>query len=150
MNTKNTASDQEMKKEGAERMKLLGLPQSFINEFLSDNQVRSFHSPEGTSQPIDEWEDQVLGFYDQHYGGYPWGLIKEIALTEEGHKILSYYILFVSDDPEQWQTERKGLTDMEPTVYMVKYDELTYPDSIVEGFTKKRIVRIGDGFRIFQ
>jgi len=147
---KNTikATDAQMIAEAADRMKFLGFPSEQVEAFLTENEIRAFN-PDGSSEPIDEWENEVLGFYENHYSGYPWALIKigESDNTDVD-MYCEYYILFVSPNKDEWEQERKDLSEMKPTMYYVEYYSGTYPEGMVRELRKKMICRVKQGISI--
>lgn len=108
-----------MIEEAVFRMKSIRFPQSYIDAFVKNNDIRRFITPSGESDVIDEWEDNILSSYERPYGGYPWGIIKEESSIYDQDRIDIYYILYVSPDPDQWIKEREELAAMEPTMFMV-------------------------------
>ena len=148
MENSTKATNAQMIAEAAERMKFLGFPAEQVEAFLRDNEIRAF-SPGGSSEPIDDWENQVLGFYEDHYGGFPWALIKIDKSDDMSNDMYcEYYIFFVSPNPEKWEQERKDLAEMEPTMYYVEYYSSTYPEGMVQEFRKRMVSRVKQGLAI--
>ena len=126
--------------EAAYRMKIAGLPQSFIDSFIIDNNIQAYFSPSGEIDENDQdGKDDGWDRYVDEYGGYPWGIIEEGSQDAYGNCWLDFYILFVSEDPQEWEKEREELQAMEPTMFRVGYDPIRYPDDVEEEFIRKKI-----------
>ena len=140
MENMNKATEEQMKAEAACRMKTVGIPQSYIDSFILKNEIQTFFSPSGDLEEVDGMEgDNGWERYVDKYGGYPWGIIREESQDAPGSWWLDFYTLFVSEDPGEWEKERKELLAMEPTLFRVGYNPAMYPDEVVEEFTKKKI-----------
>ena len=139
---KNTrATDQQMIEEAVFRMKTLGFPQQYIDEF-KEGFLHTFLSPSGKDRLMDEYENDVIrDAYEHHYNGYTWALIKNegTGLDTEMREWDEYYVLFVSDDHLNWEKERQELFEMEPTMFLVSYPIMPDPYTFVGEFVKKKI-----------
>jgi hypothetical protein len=139
------ATDPQMIDEAIFRMKSIGLPQSYIDAFAMNNDIRTYLSPGGGSNVCDEWENGILGFYETPYHGYPWGIIKEESGLLAFDPWVAYHILYVSPEPENWDKERAELAALEPTVFSISYPLNLYPDEMTIVFEKKKIRLSEDG-----
>lgn len=139
MNTTTKATEEQMIAEAAYRMRIAGLPQSHIDSFIKDNIIQAFISPSGDIKESDRDGDDGWDRYVDEYGGYPWGIIEEGSQDANGNGWLDFYILFVSEDPQEWEKEREELLAMEPTMFRVGYNPTRYPDDVEEEFIRKKI-----------
>lgn len=112
------ATHNQMIAEAVERMKFIGLPPSYIDAFESDWTIPTFYSPEGDDAGY--VGDDVLGFFLKENHGEAWAVLIDPSDTEGG--IIKRYILFVSNNPNNWEKEREELAAMNPTVCLVRED----------------------------
>lgn len=112
------ATHNQMIAEAVERMKLIGLHPSYIEAFESDWTIPTFYTPEGDDAGY--VGDDVLGFFLKENHGEARAVITDLSDTEGG--IIKNYILFVSDNPDNWEKEREELAAMNPTVCLIRED----------------------------
>lgn len=111
------ATHNQMIAEAIERMKIVGLQPSYIKTFESEWIIPAFYSPEGNGADVG---DDVLRFFMKASYGEAWAVIIDPSDTEGG--IIKRYILFVSNNPDNWEKEREELAAMNPTVCLIKED----------------------------
>lgn len=141
MERTNKATDQQMIDEAAYRMRTLGLSEIYIEDFINSF-PHVFITPSGEEHLMDGDEDNIRDYYERPYNGYTWTMIIKEAEPRCGGEPdwFDYYILFVSDDPDNWEIERKELFAMEPTMYLVSYpNRLDGEDEMIQEFVKKKI-----------
>lgn len=144
MDKKAIATDEQMMAEAAVRMKRIGFPQKYIDEFLSASDVKVF-----LNGVVDESDEDLDRFayesVESFNGGYPWAMIKEISKNQEYDEVVEYHILFVSTDAESWEKEREELAAMEPTMFHYQYISRLYPDETDIRLVKRAIQVKEDG-----
>ena len=122
MDNKTKATDPQMIEEAILRMRSLGFPQAYIDAFSTDNDIYTFVAPSREPHVYDEWENGLRCSFEDSFGGYVWAIIKEESSPFESGRFDTYYFLYVSPDPEDWEKEREELAAMKPSLYKVTYD----------------------------
>lgn len=135
------ATEDQMIAEAASRMKSIGLPKEFIDVFVDGTYVKVFNNLDGSvvtdDSDVDRWAFESV---DNFNGGYPWAIIKEdLSDFPSIDARVEYHVLFVSEDSDNWEKERKELSDMEPTLFHCYFDNELYPDHTDKKLVKKRI-----------
>ena len=135
------ATEDQMIAEGAFRMKSVGLPQEVIDVFVNGTYVKVFDNVNGSlvtdDSDLDRWAFESV---DNFNGGYPFAIIKEdISDFPSIEARVEYHILFVSEDPDNWERERKELSEMEPTLFHCIYDRDFYPHETDNKLVRRKI-----------
>ena len=115
------ATNEQMKAEAINRMKLLGLKEEYIDAFADDKacEITTFWSKwvKGFAPYcIEDEEEKAIVEFEKSNPGLAWAVIHDIT-NEEGEDWDGYYILFVSEDTQKWEDERKALLAGTPVVY---------------------------------
>lgn len=147
MDNKTKATDPQMIDEAIFRMKSIGFPQSYIDAFAANNDIRTFVAPSGEPHIYDEWENGIRCSFEDKFGGYAWAIIKEESSICEPDRVDAYYMLYVSPDPEEWEKEREELAAMKPTMYRVIYHYSTEEEE--NGFIQKALCLTTEGALVF-
>lgn len=108
MKTEKKATYEEMMAEATVRMKMLGLPQAQLDTFEKYGILN--YSSEDPVPLLEELEEKL---------GYGFWAIHEEEDSDMGGFWETYYLFFVTDNPDNWERERAELLSMEPTVYRV-------------------------------
>ena len=146
MDTVIKATEEQLIAEAALRMKNLGLPQRFIDGLVEGTDFQIFDAYDGSIYSEDTDIDTFVIESDDKYKGYPWALIKDVCNSPEyGDPGADYFLLFVSDDPSQWERERRELAEMEPTVFYCHYSRFLYPDETNCNLFRKKIRLTAEG-----
>ncbi len=72
---------------------------------------------------------------------YGWALLKEEYQDVSDDGVSSgyeFYLLLVSENPEDWERERSELATMEPTMFHYRIDDALYPNQTEEALVKKK------------
>lgn len=107
MDTAKKATYEEMMAEAVERMKMLGLPETQLDLF---EKYETLGATEDCIPILEELDEKL---------GYVFWAIYEDEDSEDGGVWKTYYTFFVSDNPDNWESERTELLSMEPTVYRI-------------------------------
>lgn len=99
------ASQEEMKQEAINRMKMLLLHQNVINEFKTENKLNKSEGPLGTLYWLDEEEKEMVKEYEEKWNVLVYHLIK--TFTKDMGVI--YDLLYITDEKNYWEEERKRL-----------------------------------------
>ena len=115
------ATNGQMKAEAINRMKLLGLKQEYIDAFADDEacEITTFWSKRVKGFApycIADEEEKAIVEFEKSNPGLAWAVIHDIA-NEDGEDWDGYYILFVSEDTQKWEDERKTLLAGAPVAY---------------------------------
>ena len=136
------ASDEQMISEALLRMESIGLSEECRNRLSKENRFPVFLAPDGELADIDEEEDLMVWESDNMYHGYGWALLKEeynYVSEDDVSSGFEFHLLFVSENPEDWERERAELAKMEPTLFHYRIDRDLYPDHTEEALVKKKI-----------
>lgn len=112
------ATLEEMREEAVARMKMIGIGQEYIDAFLN-NEITTFWNKwieDTIPDLITEHEECSIVKFENMRPVVVWALIHNTDV-QEGEEWDFYSMLFVSDDKDNWEKERKDLIDMNPTVY---------------------------------
>lgn len=99
------ASQEEMKQEAINRMKMLLLHQNVINEFKKENKLNKSEGPLGTLYWLDEEEGDIVKEYEKKWNVLVYHVIK--TFTKDMGII--YDLLYITDEKDYWEEERKRL-----------------------------------------
>ena len=99
------ASQEEMKQEAINRMKMLLLHQNVINEFKTENKLNKSEGPLGTLYWLDEEEKGMVKEYEEKWNVLVYHVIK--TFTKDMGII--YDLLYITDEKNYWEEERKRL-----------------------------------------
>ena len=99
------ASQEEMKQEAINRMKMLLLHQNVINEFKKENKLNKSEGPLGTLYWLDEEEKDIIKEYEEKWNVLVYHIIK--SFTVDMGTI--YDLLYITDEKDFWEEERKML-----------------------------------------
>ena len=99
------ASQEEMKQEAINRMKMLLLHQNVINEFKKENKLNKSEGPLGTLYWLDEEEKDIIKEYEEKWNVLVYHIIK--SFTVDMGTI--YDLLYITDEKDYWEEERKRL-----------------------------------------
>ena len=99
------ASQEEMKQEAINRMKMLLLHQNVINEFKKENKLNKSEGPLGTLYWLDEEEGDIVKEYEKKWNVLVYHVIKSFTV-EMG---VIYDLLYITDEKDYWEEERKRL-----------------------------------------
>lgn len=99
------ASQEEMKQEAINRMKMLLLHQNVINEFKKENKLNKSEGPLGTLYWLDEEEKGMVKEYEKKWNVLVYHVIKSFTV-EMG---VIYDLLYITDEKDYWEEERKRL-----------------------------------------
>ena len=99
------ASQEEMKQEAINRMKMLLLHQNVINEFKKENKLNKSEGPLGTLYWLDEEEKETVKEYEEKWNVLVYHVIK--SFTVDMGTI--YDLLYITDEKDNWEEERKRL-----------------------------------------
>ena len=136
------AGDEQMINEALLRMQRLGLSEECRNRISKENRFPVFLAPDGILSDIDEEVDLTVWESDNLYHGYGWALLKDEYQDVSDNFVSSgyeFYLLFVSENPEDWERERAELAMMEPTMLHYRIDRVLYPNQTEEALVKKKI-----------
>lgn len=144
MGNRIIATDDQMMAEAAVRMKSIGFPQEYIDNFLDKSIVEVFMDGKIDRMSDEEIDKRVYESVEDYNGGYPWAMIKEdlgpCIWREGGWGVdVVYYVLFVSTDMEEWEKERQELAALEPTMMHYRFCSQLYPDETDIKLVKKMI-----------
>ena len=99
------ASQEEMKQEALNRMKMLLLHQNVINEFKKENKLNKSEGTLGTLYWLDEEEVDIVKEYEKKWNVLVYHVIKSFTV-EMG---VIYDLLYITDEKDYWEEERKRL-----------------------------------------
>lgn len=99
------ASQEDMKQEALNRMKMLLLHQNVINEFKKENKLNKSEGPLGTLYWLDEEEKGMVKEYEEKWNVLVYHVIK--TFTKDMGII--YDLLYITDEKDYWEEERKRL-----------------------------------------
>ena len=99
------ASQEEMKQEAINRMKMLLLHQNVINEFKKENKLNKSEGPLGTLYWLDEEEKGMVKEYEEKWNVLVYHVIKSFTV-EMG---VIHDLLYITDEKDYWEEERKRL-----------------------------------------
>ena len=118
------ATFDEMKAEAVSRMKSIGIKQEYIDAFAREDgyEISFFHIVEKTVECMSDKEEDPIIELEWGHTKLVWAVIHEHDFVE-GEEWNYYYHLFVTNDPDNWDAERKELLDMKPTVYLASIPE---------------------------
>ena len=130
MDKAGIATNEQMKAEAVSRMKLLGLKQEFIDAFDDEEacEITVFWSKwvKGFEPyPIEDEELDAVMDFEKSNPGLAWAVIHDIT-NEDGEDWDGYYILYVGDNPQKWEDERKELLEGSPLVYFKSVSSESY------------------------
>ena len=101
------ASQEEMKQEAINRMKMLLLHQNVINEFKKENKLNKSEGPLGTLYWLDEEEKGMVKEYEEKWNVLVYHVIK--TFTKDMGVI--YDLLYIIDEKQYWEREREELKE---------------------------------------
>lgn len=101
------ASQEEMKQEALNRMKMLLLHQNVINEFKKENKLNKSEGPLGTLYWLDEEEKGMVKEYEEKWNVLVYHVIK--TFTKDMGVI--YDLLYIIDEKQYWEREREELKE---------------------------------------
>lgn len=136
------AGEEQMINEALLRMERLGLSEECRNRISKENRFPVFLAPDGKLSDVEEEADLQVWENGDLYHGYGWALLKEEYQDLHGDGVSSgyeFHLLFVSENPEDWERERAELATMEPTMFHYRIDRALYPDQTEEALVKKKI-----------
>lgn len=99
------ASQEEMKLEALNRMKMLLLHQNVINEFKEENKLNKSEGPLGILYWLDEEEKCIIKEFEEKWNVLVYHIIK--TFTKDMGAI--YDLLYITDEKDYWEEERKRL-----------------------------------------
>ena len=100
-------SQEEMKQEALNRMKMLLLHQNVINEFKKENKLNKSEGPLGTLYWLDEEEKGMVKEYEEKWNVLVYHVIK--TFTKDMGVI--YDLLYIIDEKQYWEREREELKE---------------------------------------
>ena len=101
------ASQEEMKQEALNRMKMLLLHQNVINEFKKENKLNKSEGPLGTLYWLDEEERDIVKEYEKKWNVLVYHVIK----TFTKNMGVIYDLLYIIDEKQYWEREREELKE---------------------------------------
>ena len=101
------ASQEEMKQEALNRMKMLLLHQNVINEFKKENKLNKSEGPLGTLYWLDEEEKGMVKEYEEKWNVLVYHVIK----TFTKNMGVIYDLLYIIDEKQYWEREREELKE---------------------------------------
>ena len=101
------ASQEEMKQEALNRMKMLLLHRNVINEFKKENKLNKSEGPLGTLYWLDEEEKGMVKEYQEKWNVLVYHVIK--TFTKDMGVI--YDLLYIIDEKQYWEREREELKE---------------------------------------
>lgn len=114
----NIATLEEMREEAVARMKMIGIGQGYIYAFLNNELTTFWYKWIDGELPdlITEREDCSIVELEKRMRAVTWALIHTTD-NQVGVEWDFYCLLFVSEEKDKWEKERKELMDMNPTVF---------------------------------
>lgn len=97
-----------VKDEIIDRMKLLHLHPNVINEFKNERKLNMSVSPLGSLYWLTEDEMQMVKNFEQEHQDL---VVYHILKTFTRDFGIVYDLLYVSNDEEEWETDRKNIKD---------------------------------------
>lgn len=97
-----------LKDEIIDRMKLLHLHTNVINEFKNESKLNMSVSPLGTLYWLTDDEIQMVKKFEQEHQGLTVYHILKTFTRDFG---IVYDLLYISNDEEEWKTDRENLKD---------------------------------------
>ena len=114
----NIATLEEMREEAVARMKMIGIGQGYIDAFLNNEITTFWYKWIDGELPdlITEREDCSIVELENRRRSVTWAIIHTVDV-QVGDEWDFYCLLFVSEEKDKWEKERKELMDMNPTVF---------------------------------
>jgi hypothetical protein len=117
------ASIEAKKAEAVERMKLWGIYPPIIKCFEQEGIVSESAPPLGTCSRLEGEQLERVRKFEKKYNAVVYHVIHSFTNIGE---LESY--LFVSDRPDEWETDRKELKSGQPLAWVYNYDEPDWPE----------------------
>lgn len=116
----------QMKAEAIKRMKSIRLYNYVVEDFEVEGNIQVYESPQGASYWLEEDEEERITQIENDQNILVWGVIRVFVNDD----IDVDYLLYVSDNQENWPQERKDLTNHNPKVFAIKDESV---DSLQHG-----------------
>ena len=107
---------EQMKTEAVERMKMLDILPSAINEFQNEDKVN--FSLDGILFWLDDEKKQLVKDFEEQIGGLVYHAIWG-RYNVDGEEVTMTSLLYVSENEEEWELEREDIKEGSPIAYIV-------------------------------
>lgn len=109
---------EKMKEEALQRMRILKLYSTVLQDFAADGRINYSFSNFGFLYWLDEDMEERVGRFEEKYGYLVYHVIDNPTSIGRMH---SY--LYVSSNEEEWEQDRQDLIDGCPIVYVENVDD---------------------------
>ena len=116
----------QMKAEAIKRMKSIRVYNYVVEDFEVEGNIQVYEPPQGASYWLEEDEEERITQIENDQNILVWGVIRVFVNDD----IDVDYLLYVSDNQENWPQERKDLTNHNPKVFAIKDESI---DSMQHG-----------------
>ncbi len=116
----------QMKAEAIKRMKSIRLYNYVIEDFEVDGNIQVYEPPQGAAYWLEEDEEERVAQIENDNDILVWGVIRVFV----NDSIDVDYLLYVSNNQDNWPQERKDLTSHNPMVFAIKDESI---DSLKHG-----------------
>lgn len=99
------ASKEEMKKEAIERLRMLDVYNSVLNEFINEDKLNKSEGKDGILYWLDDDEQEKVKGYEEKWNVLVYHVIKTYTIDFG----LIYDLLYITNEKEFWEEERKRL-----------------------------------------
>lgn len=111
-------STEEKRAEAVLRMKRMGVCEETINQFEQENLVSTSEPPHGVFYWVTPEERQVIREFEAEHDALVYLVIRSYTTIGQ---MDSY--LYISDDPDEWEDDRRDIDDHEALAYVRNIDD---------------------------
>ena len=120
-----------MKAEALARMKSIGLYPGIIEAYEEDDEVQVYEPPFGASFLLEDDELEEMRKIEKEKGVLVWGVIRS-QMKYEGETVTVDCLLYVSDNEDEWESERYDLQNGVPIVYTTMKEYPVYDHGAIQ------------------
>lgn len=103
-----------IKKEAIQRMKILGLHQNVLDDFINENKLNKSETSLGSLHWLDKKEIEMVKDFETKHNAVVYHIIHTFSNLGE-----TYELLFITQEKEEWEAEKVDLKNGFALAYVI-------------------------------